>query len=173
VISLLDLADNPSLLEIACGTGWALRYAAGLAGTRAKFYGVDPSSKMIEQASKRSAPHKNIHFARASAQKLPFHDQSLEFVICANAFHHFPNPTSVIAESTRVLKSGGKVYIADATDDMLIVTIIDKLQKRLQPAHVKTYSTREYQAFFQAAGLSYVTHKTILPALKIHIGEKR
>ncbi len=28
LVSLLDLTNDPCLLEIACGTGWALRYVA-------------------------------------------------------------------------------------------------------------------------------------------------
>jgi ubiquinone/menaquinone biosynthesis C-methylase UbiE len=172
VVSLLALTDNPCLLEIACGTGWALRYAAGLAGGRGEFYGVDLASKMIAQAEQKSAAYNNIHFVRANAEKLPFHGDLFTFVICTSAFHHFSNPAGVIKESARVLKSGGGIYIADATDDMFIIALIDRLQKRLEPAHVKTYSTREYQDLFQAAGLVRVTHKGMLPGLKIHSAEK-
>ena len=31
LISQIDFGDNPRLLEIACGTGWAVRYSAKLA----------------------------------------------------------------------------------------------------------------------------------------------
>jgi ubiquinone/menaquinone biosynthesis C-methylase UbiE len=172
VVSLMALTDDTRLLEIACGTGWGLRYAARLAGGRGEFYGVDLSSQMIQQARRRSAARQGIYFIKANAEKLPFQDDFFTFVICTNAFHHFSNPGGAIEESARVLKPGGRVYVADATDDMFVVTIIDRLQKKLQPAHVKTYSTREYEEFFRAAGLVYVAHKTVLPVLKIHVAEK-
>ena len=103
---------------------------------------------------------------------LALRDDGFTFIVCSNAFHHFSNPGGVTAESARVLKSDGRVYIADPTADAIIVRTFDRLQKRLEPAHVKTYSTKEYQAFFQTAGLAYVGHKRILPTLKIHIAEK-
>lgn len=172
LVSLLDLTNDPCLLEIACGTGWALRYVASLAGGCGEFYGVDLASKMIEQAEKKSAAYKNIHFVRANAEELPFHDDFFELVICTNAFHHFSKPGRVIKESSRVLKPRGRIYIVDATSDSFIMRVLDRLQRKLDPGHVKTYSTSEYQAFFQGAGLVYVARKTMMPALKVHVGEK-
>ncbi|MGB7900958.1 MAG: methyltransferase domain-containing protein [Halobacteriota archaeon] len=49
LVSLLQLGDNPYLLDLACGTGWALRYAANRTNGQGEFYGVDNSSKMIAQ----------------------------------------------------------------------------------------------------------------------------
>jgi ubiquinone/menaquinone biosynthesis C-methylase UbiE len=170
--SLLDLTNDPCLLEIACGTSWALRYTASLTGGHGEFYGVDLASKMIEQAEMKSAAYKNIHFVRANAEELPFHDDFFNLVICTNAFHHFSNPSGVIKESSRALKPGGRIYIADTTGDSFIMRILDRLQRKLEPGHVKVYSTRGYHTFFQGAGLVYVACKTIMPALKIHVGEK-
>ncbi|MGZ4924217.1 MAG: class I SAM-dependent methyltransferase, partial [Halobacteriota archaeon] len=41
LVSLLQLGDNPHLLDLACGTGWALRYAANRTNEHGEYYGVD------------------------------------------------------------------------------------------------------------------------------------
>lgn len=172
LLSLLDLSNEPYLLEIACGTGWALRYARSITHGHGQFYGLDIASRMIEQAKIKSAAFENIHFVRANAEKVPFNDSFFKYVICTNAFHHFANPVGVIRESSRVLKPGGHMYIADATGDGFFMRLVDKLERILQPGYVKAYSTKEYQAFFEEAGLAYLTRQTIVSVLKIHIARK-
>ena len=60
LVSLLDLKKNPHLLDLACGTGWAVRYAAKMANGRGEFYGVDNSSEMIKQAEANSISCRNV-----------------------------------------------------------------------------------------------------------------
>jgi ubiquinone/menaquinone biosynthesis C-methylase UbiE len=50
LVSLLELGENPQFLDLGCGTGWAVRYAASLANGRGEFCGIDISSKMIGKA---------------------------------------------------------------------------------------------------------------------------
>lgn len=47
VISLLDLKENVSMLDIGCGSGWALDQASKLVNDKGAFFGVDLSTKMI------------------------------------------------------------------------------------------------------------------------------
>jgi ubiquinone/menaquinone biosynthesis C-methylase UbiE len=61
IISLLNLKDNQRLLDIGCGTGWALSYVSSLVNNRGEFYRVDISPKMIEIAKINSSESKNIH----------------------------------------------------------------------------------------------------------------
>ena len=68
IVSLLHLKEDQMLLDIGCGTGWALRYAASLVNDRGGFYGVDISSKMIEIAKINSSNNKNIHFYNTDAE---------------------------------------------------------------------------------------------------------
>ena len=53
VISLLNLKENVTMLDIGCGTGWALGQAAKLIDGKGTFYGVDLSEKMIEKAKEK------------------------------------------------------------------------------------------------------------------------
>jgi ubiquinone/menaquinone biosynthesis C-methylase UbiE len=172
LVSMLRLGENPHLLDLAYGTGWAVRYAASLANGHGKFYGVDNSSKMIEQAEANSKNYPNVKFCKSRVEDLPFENDFFDFVISSNAFHHFSNPEKALEEAYRVLKPKGKVYILDTTANNFFMRTLSRLSRKLEPAHVRLYSTREFQALFEKAGLHYTMSKPILSAIKVHIAEK-
>jgi ubiquinone/menaquinone biosynthesis C-methylase UbiE len=172
LVSLLELGADTHFLDLGCGTGWAVRFAASLADGRGEFYGVDISSKMIEKAEAGAVGHRNVHYRKANAEELPFDNDFFDVIICSNSFHHYFSPGNVLREVYRVLKPKGRVYILDITADGFITRMLDGLAKKREPAHVKFYSTREFQKFFGEAGLKYVTSKSIALSAKVHTGEK-
>jgi ubiquinone/menaquinone biosynthesis C-methylase UbiE len=175
LVSLLDLKPNQRLLDLGCGTGWAVRYAASLINGRGEFYGIDISSKMIERAIANSSNYRNVHFYQTSVEQLPFEINFFDFVICSNSFHHYFNPDKVLSEVYRVLKPGGKIYILDFTTDNFMMKTFDEWTKKKEPEHVKYYSTREFKVFFSQAKLNHITSKPIVVlfnSMKVHIGEK-
>lgn len=172
LVSLLQIGENPALLDLACGTGWAVRYASKAAKGQGMFYGVDNSSKMIEIAKAKSKNYKNVDFRKSKVEELPFDSNYFDFVISSNAFHHFSDPEKALKETYRVLKPKGKVYILDTTADNFLMRIIDKVSHKIEPAHIKMYSTKEFKELFEKAGLHYVTSTPIFSAMKVHIGEK-
>lgn len=172
LVSLLQLGDNPYLLDLACGTGWALRYAANRTNGQGEFYGVDNSSKMIAQAQAKSQSCGSLHFYKARVEALPFDDDFFHVVMSSNAFHHFSNPEKALRGANRVLKPRGKLYILDITANNAFMRLVDRFGRKVQPAHVKLYSTKEFQALFERAGLCYITSKRIIPAIEVHIAEK-
>ena len=171
LVSLLQLNDNPRLLDLACGTGWALRYAADRTNGQGEFYGVDNSSKMIEQARAKFQGRGNLHFYKSRVEELPFDDDFFDVVMSSNAFHFFSNPAKALREANRVLKPKGGVYILDVTANPL-TRFVDSIARKIEPAHVKQYSKREFQALFQKAGLRYISSKRIIPLLYVHMAEK-
>jgi ubiquinone/menaquinone biosynthesis C-methylase UbiE len=177
LVSLLNLKENQRLLDLGCGTGWAVRYAARLVNERGEFYGIDISSNMIEKAKASSGDYESVRFYQASADKLPFDSDFLDFIICSNSFHHYFSHDKVLNEVHRVLKPMGRIYIMDLTADGFMGKMIDRWVKRREREHVKFYSTSEYQAMFCKAGINYVASKlvaVVMPGfyMKVHIGEK-
>jgi ubiquinone/menaquinone biosynthesis C-methylase UbiE len=174
VITLVDLHQGQRLLDIGCGTGWAVRYAASVVHSNGEFYGIDISPKMIEKAKESCGSCENIHFYEADAEALPFGNDFFDFIICTTSFHHYFAPSKVLAEVYRVLKPGGMAFILDFTADGPILKFTDKLSQKKDRTHVRFYSTKEYQAFFAQAGLNYMYSKSILapPSSKVHVGSK-
>jgi ubiquinone/menaquinone biosynthesis C-methylase UbiE len=170
LVSLLQLGDNPCLLDLGCGTGWTLRYAANRG--HGEFYGVDISSTMIERAQAKSRGYANLHFYKSRVEELPFDDEVFDVVISSYAFHHFSNPEKALREANRVLKQNGKLYILDMTANNAFTRLVDRFARKIEAAHVKSYSTREFQALFERAGLRYITSKCLIPPIEVQIAEK-
>jgi ubiquinone/menaquinone biosynthesis C-methylase UbiE len=172
VISLLDIKENISLLDIGCGTGWALGLAASLINNNGSYYGVDLSAKMIERAKENFKTKENFHFIKANAESIPLDDNLFDAIICTNSFHHYLHPDKALKEMYRLLKTGGKVYILDPTADFWIIKIMSKLFKLLEPGSVKLYSTKEFKELIVESGLKYAGRKIIRMHQRVHIGEK-
>jgi ubiquinone/menaquinone biosynthesis C-methylase UbiE len=171
VISLLDLEGNIKMLDIGCGTGWAVRYASQLCTGNGEFYGLDISPLMIEKAKKDSSGYKNVFFFNADSETMPFENNLFDFIICTNSFHHYQNPIKVLEEIYRVLKPNGKIFIMDPNADNTIIRILDNIVSRREDAHVKFYNTREYKSFFEKTNIKYIDSKTMFLE-KIQIGQK-
>jgi ubiquinone/menaquinone biosynthesis C-methylase UbiE len=175
VIRLLDLHEGQNFLDIGCGTGWAVRYAASVVHGKSEFYGIDISPKMIEKAREYCESCENIHFHKADAEALPFENDFFDFIICTNSFHHYFSPSKALAEVCRVLKPGGRFFLLDFTADGSIIKIADKWALTRDRAHVRFYSTQEYRVLFAQSGLNYICSKSVWrPVMwqKVHIASK-
>jgi ubiquinone/menaquinone biosynthesis C-methylase UbiE len=172
LISILDIKENVQVLDIGCGTGRALGEVAKLTDGKGVFYGVDLSTKMIENAKEHFKNNDNFHFIKSSSESVPLENDLFDIIISTNSFHHYLHPEKAMKEIHRLLKPGGKIYILDPTADLLIVKIANKIIKLFEPGHVKLYSTDEFRRLILDAGLKYAGCNAINEAVKIHIGEK-
>lgn len=57
-------------------------------------------------------PYKGIRSV-VDATRMPFADESVRFFGMLNVFHHIPDVAAFLAEATRCLVPGGRVYISD------------------------------------------------------------
>jgi ubiquinone/menaquinone biosynthesis C-methylase UbiE len=174
VISLVDIRPGMHFLDVGCGTGWAVGEVARLAGGKGEFYGVDLSPKMIEKAEENFRGRSEMHFLQANVESIPLEGDFFDAMICTNSFHHYPRPERALVEMQRLLKPGGKLFILDPTADSWVSKLADKMIPRIEPEHVKMYSTKEFEQMFQNAGLVDVTSRAIREkSNRIHVGEKR
>ena len=170
-VDLLSLTPGMALLDVGCGTGWAIRYAASLVGGQGRFCGIDISPGMIERAEAQST--EGTEFRLGDAEQLPYPDSSFDRIICTNSFHHYQNPLKVTQEFSRVLKAGGMLYVTDFTSDNLFAEMMDRRQRKREAAHVRFHNTKEFKEFFRKAGLNYCGTRTItITTMKVHIGQR-
>lgn len=97
VKSVVDPGE--SVLDVACGTGFATRAAATAVGDTGRVSGADINSGMIAQAQ---AANPDLVFYEASALDLPFGDDEFDAVICQQGVQFFPDPAAGLAEMARV-----------------------------------------------------------------------
>lgn len=104
------------VLELGCGPGF---YACRLAQEypQIKTTGVDLSKRLIERAKSRAASRslKNCSFCEGDATALPELAGPIDAIIVSRLFLIVPNKEAVLAEILRVLRPGGRCFIAEPT----------------------------------------------------------
>lgn len=98
-----------NVLDVGCGNGYvASRYARE--GARA--HGIDLTEAAVRISRQRFALlGLEGSFATASAEDLPFADETFDCVCSMGVLHHTPDPERAIKELYRVLKPGGRVIV--------------------------------------------------------------
>jgi SAM-dependent methyltransferase len=78
------------------------------------YWGVDHSTKMIEQCRKRFGSHPQACFSVASGTETGFPDEFFDAVLCVGVLDRAENGEAILMEMVRVLKSGGTLLITVA-----------------------------------------------------------
>lgn len=98
-----------AILDVGCGTGRLLR-EAHRRWPDAQVIGVDLSPGMIEQA-RQLAKYATLFVA--SAEDLPLPPSSIDLAVSTMSFHHWTDQVGGIQEVVRVLRPGGRLFLAD------------------------------------------------------------
>lgn len=95
------------ILDIGCGHGIFLKRIKEIGGNKITgLTGIDISPKSIEVARK-NIPEANLIVSPAT--KLPFNNESFDFVFIIDTFSYVINFEDALREAKRVLKPGGKL----------------------------------------------------------------
>ncbi len=99
--------QGKKLLDIACGTGVLTEQFVRMG---ADVTAIDLTPKAVELTKKRLDLYKiTANVMEADAQKLPFADNTFDFVCAWGCLMHMPQTETAISEIYRVLKPGGKM----------------------------------------------------------------
>ena len=98
-----------TVLDVGCGNGWAVRSlvesGAGMG------LGVDISGRMIDRAREAVRDDKRFRFEVASADSLPFADDSVTHLLNVESLYYYPSPQRALIEWARVTAPGGLLAI--------------------------------------------------------------
>lgn len=104
--SLEDLKDKV-VLDVGCGMG---RFSEVTLKYGAKVVGIDLSFA-VDAAFKNMGDNRNIDFIQADVFRLPFKEDSFDFIYSLGVLHHTPNPKEAFMALAKFLKPGGKISI--------------------------------------------------------------
>jgi len=140
--SLIDVADNSSVLEIACGTGRVTRHLRRALPGSVRVVATDLSSDMMDVA-KRGIDNTGIEFRTEDAQNLSFADNTFDLVICQFGMMFLPDKAKGFSEVYRVLKPGGK-FLSFTWDDTLNIPLYKLLVNDLILPHFADEDTTRF-----------------------------
>ena len=160
VISLLRRAPLHQVLDAGTGTGRMLEL---LAPHIRRGIGIDSSPEMLTIARDRlaNAGIVNCQVRRGDVYRLPFPDgdarDGFDAVLFHQVLHFLDDPQTAIREANRVLRSGGRILIADFAPHDLEFLRRDYAHRRLG------FSNNEVEGWLKAAGLKPTATESFAP----------
>jgi len=133
VARLTDLSSGTELLDVASGKGIPLEYFIrefGVHGT-----GVEEDGHLISEAEAhlRAAGFSGqMSFQRASADDLPFRDETFDVVVGELGLAARVDPKAAIRELTRVTRPGGQVVLVQ----LVWKAPVDESRRRILAEHL-------------------------------------
>ncbi len=106
-----------TVLDLGCGAGTDLLIAAQMVGPEGKATGIDMTEAMVDRVRKSAAEMglDNVDVHEGLIESLPLEDESVDVVISNGVIDLVPEKDAVFSEIWRVLRSGGRLQIADIT----------------------------------------------------------
>src|SRR5437879_3075009 len=136
------------VVDIGCYDGYLLRRIAARHTIRGA--GIDISETAV-QLARRAADREGITgllFAVSQGSNLPFETHSVDVVICSEVLEHVPDLEAVLAEISRVMVRGGRLYATMPNDLEDIWSPLRPLCRQIDvvEGHVRRMSRAEFLA---------------------------
>jgi len=157
-IAQMAVGTDARVLDVGCGSGWATRLLAQIA-FEGSVTGIDISDEMIRVARESSEGLANVQFEVATAEQLPFSDNSFTHAFSMESLYYYRDIPKALKEIHRVLTPGG-----------LFAAVVD-LYWENKPTHqwidtlnvpVELLSTEDYRSLFADAGFTNVRDTRVI-----------
>ena len=153
--ALAGLLDDSWIVgDLGCGTG---HVAAALAPFVTSVVAVDRSADMLKAAKRRLRECVNVELRQGELQALPIDAATLDAATLMLVLHHAPDPSAVLADAARTLRSGGRLLVTDMLPH-------DHEEYRQQLGHVWLgFSEEQLSRLLTAAGFGNIRMTALEP----------
>jgi arsenite methyltransferase len=104
-----------TVVDLGSGSGTDSFLAGREVGESGRVIGIDMTAEQLAKARRLAGDHgfTNVEFVDAHIEQLPLPDRCADVVISNGVINLAPDKTSVFAEAARVLRTSGRLAIAD------------------------------------------------------------
>lgn len=115
LFSLGDITPGYRVLDIGCGAGVDALVAAQFMGDTGEVLGIDLTPEMIEKANANKALMKadNVTFEVCDVRDLEKTEDGFDVILSNGVFNLVPEKEAALASAFRLLKPGGRIFMAD------------------------------------------------------------
>lgn len=154
IVALVRGHGQAEVLDLGCGAGHVSFSVAPHIG---RVVAYDLSPEMLDVVGRAAAERGlgNIATRQGVAEKLPFADDSFDYVLSRFSTHHWRDLDCGLREVRRVLKPGGIAALVDSVSPgtPLLDTYLQCVELLRDPSHVRNYARSEWDAAIARAGL--------------------
>ena len=108
LIAWMKPSQDSIIIDVAAGTGDLAKIISRKNNNKNKIYCVEPNKGMLETGKEKLRLYKNIYWHLASAEKLPFKENTFDFYTISYGIRNVTNINLCLQEAYRVLKPGGR-----------------------------------------------------------------
>lgn len=122
LLEAVEYRKGITALDIGFGTGFPLTELAMRLGEESAIYGIDPWEPAIARARQKIKAFgiKNIRIIQGMAEALPLGDGSVDLIVSNNGLNNVSDLDRVLAECSRVIRTGGQFVITVNLDRTMI-----------------------------------------------------
>lgn len=157
ILEFLPFKADMKILDLGVGSGY-LSFPIAKKYPDISIVGLDIVEKALKvnRAKANEENIRNISFITYNGIDFPFVDNEFDMVISRYALHHFPDIQKSISEVSRVIKSGGFLFISDPAPNINDSSrFVDEYMQLKKDGHIKFYTKDEWKQICEKYGLQF------------------
>ena len=155
VSSVTKMLDSTTgrVLDVACGPG---TYGRRVASPAKEVFGIDVSKGMLRQGAAYVAKEgiRNVHFARARVEALPFENEFFVAAICCGSLHLFADTVTALREIARVMKPAAILCVFTFTAGRGGILKFRRVRDWIQKHGMHVFTLPEMEQYLAASGFA-------------------
>jgi len=121
--AFFNVQPEDNVLDVGCGTGANALALAEFLHDRCRITGIDSSEPMLAIARhqlRNSTYEDRITYDSGDAHRLPYKNSTFDSAMMIQVLEYSKEPIALLRETMRVLKPGGKLFVADTDWDTIV-----------------------------------------------------